>query len=218
MSFRVETMRPEHLAGVVGLQRACFPPPFPEGLLWTEAHLRSHLDRFAVGQFVAHAEGFLVGSASALVITEGAWQAHMDWESTTGGHMLAAHDPSGTTLYGADISVHPEWRGRGVGRALYAARFGLLRTLGLARYGTACRLPGLAAWAAANPRRPWEDYVEEVRAGRVVDRTLTPLLRYGLAATALIREHMDDQESLGCAAALEWVPEAAGQHAGAGQP
>lgn len=198
-------MRGVDISGAVALQKACFPPPFPEELHWTEEHLKRHLGVFAEGQFVARADGTVIGSASALRISNSLWQSHADWETTTGGPFLNSHIPSGETLYAVDISVHPDWRGRGVGRALYEARFELVRRLGLVRLGTACRIPGYLGWGRSTGGKS-EDYVKAVANGQAVDSTLTTLLRYGMKPIGVIENYMEDEESANAAALLEWTP------------
>lgn len=190
------------IEGAVALQRACFPPPFPGDLLWRPEHLVRHIEVFPEGQWVVEADDRVVASASAVRISEAAWEAHSDWDATVGGFFFGNYDPLGSTLYGADISVHPDWRGRGLGRMLYGARFQVVRELGLRRFGTACRLPGFAASGIDGPTR----YAEEVALGRRTDRTLTPLLRYGLRLAGTIEGYMDDEESGNAAAILEWTP------------
>ncbi len=151
-------------------------------------------------------ESQIVGSASNTRISEDKWHAHKSWDETVGGPFLTNFDPKGSTLYGLDISVHPAWRGKGVGRALYQARFGLVRTQGLTRYGTACRIPGYLNWSLTAEDPSPEKYVAEVVAQRAADRTLTPLLRYGLRFLDVIHDYMDDEESANSAALLEWKP------------
>lgn len=194
-------MVPSDLPGVVGLQRACFPAPFPEELLWKASDLEAHLSKFPEGQFVAEHDGQIVASASANRVSEATWQAHLPWEETMGGFTFNNFDSDGTTLYGADISVHPDHRGQGLGRRLYEARFDLVRRLGLTRYGTACRLPDFHRSGVSV-----EDYVARVARGETTDRTLTPLLRFGLRLAGVIHNYMEDEESGNAAALLEWRP------------
>jgi len=206
----IRPMTDADVEGAVALQRACFPPPFPEELLWREEHLQRHLEIFPDGQFVAVDVDELVwGSASSVIISEERYQAHSDWDTTVGGPFLEAHDPRGTTLYGVDISVHPEARRQGLGRRMYHARFKLTRHLGLARYATACRLPDFKNWRTepGDLEEDLERYLLEVVREEAIDRTLSPLLRMELKLVGGVRDYMEDEESFDCAALLEWRPE-----------
>lgn len=205
MEATVRRMTQADIVGAVALQRACFPAPFPEELLWSASHLAEHLRVFPEGQFVVDSEDRIVASASNAIVDENVWQAHLPWAETLGGPELSRHDPRGTTLYGVDVSVHPAFRRRGLARALYEARFALVRSAGLARYGTACRIPDFRAWSLAH-KPDLDGYLGAVASGDTEDRTLTPLLRLGLALVGGIRGYMDDEESLDCAALLEWMP------------
>lgn len=189
--------------GVVALQPLCYPPPFNPSLLWQREHIERHLAVFPEGHFVATAEGRVVGSASNTIISEEAWRAHAPWKETVGGFMIETFDPKGTTLYGLDISVDPAFRGRGIARALYQARFDLVREKRLVRYGTTCRLPGFHTSGVGTP----ESYADEVVAGNRMDPTLTPLLKMNLTYLGVAMDHMDDPESGNSAAILEWRPE-----------
>lgn len=197
-------MRPDDIPGVVALQKACFPDPFPEELLWNADHLGRHLELFPAGQFVVEVEGVVAASASATRISEMRFQAHEGWDTTVGGPFLKTFDPEGSTLYGLDISVHPDFRRFGLGRRLYSARFELVRVgefPAYVRYATGCRLPDFAASGLE-----LEPYLDEVSRGERIDRTLTPLLRFGLTLVGGMREYMEDEESRNCAALLEWKP------------
>ncbi len=199
-------MQKKHIAGAVALQRECFPEPFPEELLWTAEHLERHVEVFPAGQLVVLDGQQVVASASATRISEDNWQAHRAWDETAGGQLLETYDPEGSTLYGLDISVHPGYRTRGVGRALYRARFKMVKDLGLTRYGTACRLPGYRAYSQSHPGASVGDYAQAVAEGKTRDRTLTPLLSYGLSYLGVIPDYMEDYESSNTAALLEWRP------------
>ena len=206
MTFRVAQMSRDHISGVVALQRACFPSPFPEELLWQSQHIAHHLQLFPAGQFVALAEGMVVASASSTRISEENWNSHLNWQETVGGPFLKTLDPLGSTLYGLDISVHPDFRGKGVGRRLYHHRFDLVRGLNLKRFGTACRIPGFTEFRRSQREATADDYAKLVAEGLLVDRTMTPLLKYGLSFLAVIHHYMEDQESGDAAALLSWVP------------
>jgi GNAT superfamily N-acetyltransferase len=188
--------------GAAALQQACFPPPFPPELLWTPEHLSTHLRLFPEGQHVAATEGRVIASASTLRISSASWKSHGSWDEITGGLFLSNHDPQGSLLYCADISVHPDWRRHGVGRALYQARFALVRKLGLEACTASCRLPGFRESGMLDV----EAYAKAVVSGSMKDRTLTPLLRLGMTLVGVARDTMDDPESGNCAGLLEWRP------------
>ncbi len=194
------------LDGVVGLQALCFPLPFDPDLLWQRPHLERHLELFADGQFVAESAQGIVASCSNTLVAERSWAEGRSWEATVGGPMLDHFDAHGTTLYGLDISVHPDCRGLGLARALYQARFDLVKDRQLARYGTACRLPGYQEWARGRDQATPQQYADDVAAGRISDRTMTPLLKVGVKYLGVIENYMDDEESGNAAAKLEWRP------------
>ena len=150
--------------GVVGLQAAAFPPPFPQEYHWDARHIEAHLRRFPEGQFVAvETDGRVVGSCSNSIVSESKWQAHGSWIETVGAPDIRDFDAAGTTLYGLDITVHPEVRRQGVGRAFYDARYRLCAQRGLTRYGTGCRMPDFRASEAPTV----EAYAVDVVAGRI---------------------------------------------------
>jgi hypothetical protein len=92
-------------------------------------------------------------------------------------------------------------------RALYAARFDLVRQLPhLVRYGTAVRIPGYSAYGVEFAGATPEDYIAAVESRQATDRTLTPMLRVGLKVSGVIIDYMEDPESHNAAAVLEWRP------------
>ena len=189
--------------GVIELQRLAFPPPFPQELLWQREHLQAHVDKFPLGQFVAIDQGKIVGSCSTTIISQERYDRHLSWEDTVGGFYLDTFNEDGEVMYGLDISVHPDYRNQGMGRGFYEQRFFYLSILGnLKMYATTCRLPDFRASGYRNVRQ----YCEDVKFGQRADRTLTPLLRYGLFLADVLENHMDDPESGNAAALLEYKP------------
>ena len=204
--FIIRPMTPDDVSGAVALQALAFPPPFSEDLHWDPEHLLRHIELFPEGQLVAEAPSGIIGSCSNALISESKWQAHGSWGATVGGPNLRFHDPQGTTLYGLDITVHPDFRRMGVGRAFYQARFRYVSERSLTRYGTGCRLPDYRNAAQSDRMLTPAVYAAKVQLGEFADRTLTPLLRYGLKLIAVIDDYMEDEESGNAAALLEWTP------------
>ena len=196
-------MTPADVCGAVELQKLAFPPPFSENLHWDPEHLLRHIEIFPEGQWVAEMDGQIVGSCSNALISEKVWQAHASWSATTGGPFIWNHETKGSTLYGLDITVHPDTRRIGIGRAFYNNRYRIVVQRGLARYGTGCRMPDYRTYAECHAPTALSTYAAKVVAGEIVDRTLTPLLRYGLNYLGVIENYMEDVESANAAALLE---------------
>jgi len=203
----IRNMTSEDLAGVVELQKSAFPPPFPQDYHWDPHHLQQHIDIFPDGQFVAELEGRIVGSCSNTIISEERWRAHENWYLTVGGPAIRGFTRKGTTLYGLDIAVEPSVRRQGIGRAFYEARYALIRSLGLTRYGTGCRIPGFSQYHRLHPEVDVHRYGALVAVREVTDRTMTPLLHMRLTFLEIIEEYMEDEESANAGALLEWVAE-----------
>lgn len=199
---RICCLSEKWVAGVVALQKDCFPHPFPPELLWQESHLVRHIEIFPEGQFVAVLDGKVVGSSSSMRVTRQEWLKPHSWDELTGGLYMTAHDPSGHVLYGVDISVHPSFRGKGIARLLYQARFDLVREKGLDGFATICRLPDYRDSGVGNLAA----YVSEVSSGLRTDRTMTPLIKMGLTCTGVAYDCMEDEESGNSGARLVWRP------------
>ncbi len=178
------------------IQRECFPAPFPEDQLWSEAQIASHLQIFPQGALCVEIDGQLIASATALILE----QVPHTFAAATDDGFIRNHQPKGTTLYGVDMAVRPIWRGQGVARALYQARFALVKQLGLQRFMAAGRMPGLEQHLQLSP----EEYVQAVIAGTLIDPTLTPQLRNGLEPVRVLHQYIEDAESRNCALLLEW--------------
>ncbi len=178
------------------LQRACFPAPYPEDQLWSKAQIASHLEHFPAGALCVEENGLLIASATALILEH---PPH-NFAAATDNGFIRNHNPNGDTLYGVDMAVHPAWRGRGIARMLYQARFKLVQELGLKRFMAAGRMPGLEN----HPNLSAEEYVAKVIYGELTDPTLTPQLRNSLMPVQVLHNYIEDAESRNYALLLEW--------------
>lgn len=201
-AYTIRPMTANDVAGVVALQRQCFPEPFPADQLWQSVHIERHLEIFAEGQFVAVVGDMVVGSCTNMRTSRAIWDSHLPWESVVGDLFLSGHAPEGEVLYGIDVSVAPAFRRQGIAREFYQARFNFVRSASMDQYGTVCRLPGLQASGLVSARA----YAESVVARERIDPTLTPLLHLGLRFVGVIEGYMSDPESGDAGAILEWRP------------
>lgn len=183
------------------VQRECFPPPYPEEQLWSPEQLESHIAIFPAGALCADAGGRVVGSCTNLIIRFDPAHPQHTWAEVSDNGYIRTHDPHGDSLYGIDIAVRPAYRGRGIARLMYQARYDLVRRLGLRRFLTAGRMPGYHLHAATLTP---EQYAARVIAGELADPVITPQLRAGLRPVAVLRDYLPDEESGNAALMLEW--------------
>lgn len=199
---RVRQSTTADIPDVIALTRAVYPASPP----WTERQLASHQAVFPEGQFVAvdDTTGRVLGMAASLIVLWDDYDLRASWRDFTDLGMFTNHDAErGRTLYGAEIMVHPEQQGRGVGRALYEARRALVERLGLLRIRAGARLRGYADVAG---RMTAEEYAERVVRAEICDPTLTFQLRRGFHVLDVVAGYLrHDPESLGYAAVIEWL-------------
>lgn len=192
----------DDLPGLLTIQAECFPPPFPPELWWRREQIASHVERFPEGALCVEHDGQLLASATALIIAFDPAHPDHTWAEVADGGFLRTHRPEGDTLYGIDVAVRPAWRGRGVARLLYQARFALVRRLGLLRFLAGSRLSG---WHH-HRELSHETYAAEVVAGRLIDPVITPQLKAGLHPLSVIHDYIEDDESGNAALLMEWTP------------
>ena len=110
-------------------------------------------------------------------------------------------DPTGPWYYGTDIVVRPEYRRRGIGRELYDLRKGICRQLNLAGIVAGGVLPGYAEHKAAMSA---DEYIVEVKAGRLYDPTLTFQLENGFDAVCALENYITDPAVDSWASLIVW--------------
>ncbi len=142
--------------------------------------------------------------AASLIVYWDDYDLSASWRDFTDHGMFTNHDPErGRTLYGAEVMVDPDQRGRGIGSALYGERRRLTVRLGLLRIRAGARLRGYGRHA---PSLTPEQYVRKVESGELYDPTLSFQLEHGFSALAVVRNYLqNDPESLGWAVVIEWL-------------
>jgi GNAT superfamily N-acetyltransferase len=213
-----------HAPHLEALQVTCFPNLGPQELMRAEHFLR-HRQVFAEADLVAEAGGAHAGGAHAGGAPAGAaagappaaprvvglgsgFFTDFDFEhpdhtfrDMIDGGWFGRHDPDGAWYYGADVSVHPGYRGLGLARRLYDARKALVRRHGKRGIVAGGALPGYPRYRDA---LAIEEYVARVVAGELFDPTLTVQLRNGFAVEGLLRGYLEDHATGDCATLIVW--------------
>lgn len=180
--------RPEFAAQLEELQRISFPTLAEEERFKTR-HYWKHMELFADGQFVALDGDRVIGATTTLRLDFDFHHVNHTFGEIIQGGWLTSHEPSGAWLYGADISVHPEYRGRGIATALYAARQEVVWRLGLRGQVTAGMIPG---YSAVKNQMTAERYYEGVTSGRLHDSTLSMQMSVGFEPRGLLANYLND--------------------------
>lgn len=190
--IEVRTTEAKHAGALEVLQKLVFPTLSADELFRAE-HYRKHIELFPEGQFVAVVDGgcsgeAVVGMTSTLLQDDGCLEPHRFADLSAGG-FLTTHEPSGRWMYGADVGVRPNWRRRGIARALYAARHDAARRLGLAGQVTVGMLAG---YGAVRDQMSAEAYYAELIAGERTDPTVSAQKKLGFEPRGLVPEYVED--------------------------
>ena len=184
----IASTRPEHAAPLEALQELCFPTLAPEQR-FVAAHYRKHLELFPEGQFVALDGDRVAGGTSTCRLHFDFNHVGHTFDDVIRGGWLTSHEPDGDWLYGADISVHPDQRGRGLARGLYAARQDTARRLGLKGQVAAGMMRG---YGAVKDRMSAEEYYRRLADGTVDDPTLSAQMKIGFELRGLLPHYVHD--------------------------
>lgn len=185
--------------------RALGAEVYPDDTPYTDEYLQAQVDVFPEGQFVAVDidSQRVVGMASTLIVDWDDYQVSASWTEITGGGLLTTHNPLGRTMYAADVLVHPEMQGRGVGRQIYSVRRELAIRLKMIRIRAGARLAGYEPFA---DRMTPDEYTLKVVNGELRDPTLSFQLGRGFHVIAVILDYLyDDPASQNHAALIEWI-------------
>ena len=198
--IRIETIKPRYALALEQLQRDCFPT-LGENELMRAEHFLSHCRLFPEGNFVALCRDRVIGLGSGFLIDFDFDQARHSFQEIIDGGFYSKHDPNGDWYYGGDISVHPDFRRRGVGSRLYEARKGIVKKMNRRGIVAGGLIPGFAEYKAS--MSPAE-YANKVVAGDIYDTTLSFQLGRGFEARGLLENYIKDEASDNWATLIVW--------------
>lgn len=178
-----------HAEQLEALQRIVFPNLAEDELL-KAANYRKHVELFPEGQFVALDGEKVVGATSTIRYHININNPeHHTWGEVMAGGWFTTHQPNGEWLYGMDVSVHPDYRGKGIAKELYAARNELCKQIGLKGQVTVGMLNG---YDKVRNQMTIEEYFEKVKNHELFDPTVSVQEKVGFKIVALMKDYLND--------------------------
>jgi GNAT superfamily N-acetyltransferase len=208
--FDIRQMRADDFGAIREICRRVYPhePPY------TDQELAEHHAVYPQGQFVAEhrATARVAGAHFTLRLNFRDFHVDDPWDVLTARGTFLDHNPTGHTLYGADVFVSPDYQHHGLAHALTDATRALVVAESLWRMVGGSRLPGYAQVAQT---LSCDEYVAEVVAGTRFDPVLSLHLKDGWTVVRAIKNYMQhDPESANWAAVIQWINQACPPPAG----
>lgn len=179
---------------------------YPQYRPWSIEELESHRSYFPDGQLIVVDldKDKVVGLAFSLIISWNDYSPQDSWKDYTSGGFFHNHDPKkGKTLYGAEVMVDPEYRGQGIGKLLYEGRRQIVEDYDLKRIRAGARIRGYFKY---KDKLSPQEYVQKVVNKEISDPTLSFQLGQGFKVIDVASNYiLDDPETLGYAAVIEWL-------------
>jgi GNAT superfamily N-acetyltransferase len=200
-NYQIRHVEPSQFDDIIALCRLVYPTETP----YTREELDNHRRVFPQGQFAAVdvTSNELAGVHFTLRLRMLDFHIDDSWDVLTAGGSFLDHDPTGHTLYGADIMVHPTHQHHGLAHALTDATRGLVQQEHLWRMVGASRLPGYCQCCTS---QSVQQYVEAVVRGQEFDPVLSLHLKDGWQVVRPIQGYLQhDEQSAGWAVVIQWV-------------
>jgi len=173
-----------------------------QGSYWREPTIRRLMTLFPEGQIAVTVNDKVVGCALSIIVDYEKYGDNHTYEQITGYYTFNTHDPKGDTLYGIEVFVHPDFRGKRLARRLYDARKNLCERLNLQGIVAGGRIPNFEKFAdQLTPR----EYIEKVRDKEIYDPTLTFQFSNDFLVKKILKNYLpNDEPSKGFATLLQW--------------
>jgi predicted amidohydrolase/ribosomal protein S18 acetylase RimI-like enzyme len=199
--MKVRRWKVEDIPQIVQCHRAAYSD-YPFKMLYDERIYQLQYSSFPEGQFLVESRGKIIGYATSIIVQIDENSQRYTYREITGSSTFSTHNPYGDTLYGADIAVHPDFRGRGVATLLYERRYKLIQRYNLRRMIAYGRLPGYSKVAG---KMTAEQYVAKVKQGELKDPALNAHLKAGYKVKSVLLDFVPDASSLNYSTFLEWI-------------
>ena len=193
-------IKTEHAEQLEALQRLVFPNTPPDELFHAD-EFRHHVKLFPEGSFVVLDGDKVVGLGAGIFTDFDFGDPQHSLEDAMGDGYYKNHRPDGPWYYGTDISVHPDYRRRGIGQRLYELRKDLVRRYNKKGIVAGGLLPGFKHYR--HELTPME-YILKVIDGELYDPTLTFQLQNGFRVRGYLHSYFRHPSSSDYATLIVW--------------
>lgn len=165
---------------------------------------KSRIKTFPEGTLVAVIGNKVVAVVATEIINYNPEKKTLNWyEITDNGYIKKTHNPKGDSLYGVDLSVHPSFQNKGIGKKLMVAVGKLAIKYNLKRGFLGARIPNYYKYAH---KIKVEDYVKITEKGGEIppDPELMFYQQLGLKMVKVIPNYFNDPESLNYGVLFVW--------------
>lgn len=177
-----------HAQALEELELSVFHTVDPDDL-YNASELRRLAEVFPGGNFVVLDGDRPIGMGLGVLVDFDFDDPNHSLTDIVGEDGVSNHRDEHPWYYGTDISVYPEYRGRGIGRRLYDLRKECVRGLNKRGIVAGGVLPGYAAHLNDMTA---DEYINKVKAGDFYDPTLSFQLKNGFEALGAIPNYIDD--------------------------
>lgn len=185
----IENIKPDHVQALEELQYIVFPNLAEDEILHREHYLK-HLEVFPEGQFVAMDRNIVVGGTTTMRYHfDPDHPTHHTFSEIVAGGWLTNHDPEGEWLYGIDVSVHPDYRGKGIAKAFYKIRKQLAKQIGCRGQLTVGMLNGFMSY---KNEMNIDEYYDKVLNHEIFDPTVSVQEKIGFKIKGLMKDYLND--------------------------
>jgi len=196
--YILQTATAEYTKQEAELQKIVFPT-LSEAELISEAQYKQHLEIFPQGQMIVLDGERVIAATTTLMHNYP--KGHHTFLEVSDNLWLRTHDPNADWLYGLDVSVHPDYQGKGIGREIYNARQEVARELGCKGQMTAGMPIG---FDEVKHKMTIAEYCDKLIKGEISDPTVTAQSKCGFILIEPLFDYLNDPRSGNCCMLMYW--------------
>ena len=169
---------------------------------WREHQIENLLVIFPEGQIAITVNDVVVGCALSIIVDYKSFGDSHTFKEITGNYTFSTHKAKGDTLYGIEVFIRSDYRGKRLGRRLYDARKELCENLNLKAIVFGGRIPGYHEYM--DQMTP-KEYIQKVKGREIIDPTLTFQIANDFHVKKVLKNYMPGDEQSGeYAVLMQW--------------